>query len=68
MLASTRTGTYWRCEHASGCAHTENAIKTGNGLVAINGRPTANRRGGPNKLRTQGGSRVEAEITGSDRP
>lgn len=26
MLVSRRTGLYWHCEHASGCAHTESVF------------------------------------------
>lgn len=45
MMASGRHGVYWRCEHPSGCAHTESTVKlsTKNSTVlAVNGKPVRN--------------------------
>jgi hypothetical protein len=38
MLVSKRNGTYWRCEHPSGCTYTENALKLGGKVTHIAGR------------------------------
>lgn len=60
MLVSTGLGTYWRCEHASGCAYTENAQKRSTKVIAVNGeRLITARKFGHRSARTPGGSSVE---------
>jgi hypothetical protein len=59
MLVSTASGTWWRCEHPSGCAYTEDALSGPRSAVAVNGRAFRARRSGRDAVRTHGGSSVE---------
>lgn len=64
MLVSRASGTYWRCEHESGCAHTENAVSVRShaGVVAVNGKSLPHARSSAeSRVRTQGGSKVERD-------
>jgi hypothetical protein len=64
MLASNRSGTYWRCEHDSGCAYTENALPRAKRVVEVNGHAVQDRmKGGRSGVRTYGGSVVEKAVT-----
>lgn len=65
VLVSTGSGTYWRCEHASGCAHTENAEsrrRTPRRVVAVNGKLLPGGRSATTgRVHTSGGSSVERD-------